>query len=201
MEAYHLVDIRKNFKPKKDWAVFLDRDGVLIEERHLVYKLKDFKMIKGAVAAVAKLNKAGIPVFIIHNAAAAARGLCHEDQVVKLNLKLKQELAKADAYVDGIFFCPHHKEAYNPVYVSDCDWRKPGTGMLKCAQNLFGTNLKKSFIIGDSFRDVELGYNSGSSVLLLKTGHAGKDGDLKKYPYREFIDLAAAADYLVKKKL
>lgn len=197
MKAYHLIDIRHDFVPNKDWAVFIDRDGVLIEERHLVHKLKAFKMIRGSTQAVGKLNQAGIPVFVIHNAAVVARGLCNEDQVVKINLKLKQELAKDRSYLDGVFFCPHHKKAYNQIYVYDCDWRKPGAGMLKFAQGLFGINLKKSFIIGDSFRDVELGEKSGCSVLLVKTGHAGKDGDTKNFHYQKFSDVLSAVDYIL----
>lgn len=201
MQAYHLIDIRKDFVPKKDWAVFFDRDGVFIEERHLVHKLKDFKMIEGSARALKKLNLASIPVFLIHNGSVVARGLCNEDQVVKLNLKLKQELEKFGSYLDGLLFCPHRKEAYNRLYDHNCDWRKPGTGMLKFISKLFKIDLKKSFIVGDSFRDVELGENSGSSVLLVKTGHAGQDGDIKKYRYREFLNLSEAVDYLLKKKL
>lgn len=197
---YHLVDIREGFKPQKDWAVFLDRDGVIVEERHLVHKLKDFKMIPVAAAAIRKLNRAKVPVFVVHNAAVAARGLCNEDQVVRLNLKMKEELYKVGAYVDGILFCPHHKEAYNPLYVFDCDWRKPGVGMLNFAKKTFGLNLKKSFIMGDSFRDVELGQNSGSQVLLLKTGHAGKDGDIKAYKFLEFENILDAVEFIIKKR-
>jgi histidinol-phosphate phosphatase family protein len=121
----HHVYVRRGFQPARERAVFLDRDGTINVEKHLVYKLKDFELIAGAGEAIGKLNRRDIPVVVYHNASVVARGLCDEKQVLKLHEKLRRLLAREGAYVDVILYCPHHPQAINPKYEYDCDWRKP----------------------------------------------------------------------------
>lgn len=172
---HHQVYIRPGFKPKKNWAVFLDRDGVINQETHLLHKIKDFKLIPQAPVAIKKLNQAKIPVIVIHNAAVVARGLCSPQQVAKVNQHMIKQLAKQNAYIDAIFYCPHHQAAFNPQFAKNCSWRKPKTGMLQAAAKQFNLDLSKSFIIGDAARDILAGQAVKATAIQVQTGHAGQD--------------------------
>lgn len=172
---HHQVYIHPGFKPKKNWAVFLDRDGVINQETHLLHKIKDFKLISQAPVAIKKLNQAKIPVIVVHNAAVVARGLCSPQQVAKVNQHMIKQLAKQNAYIDAIFFCPHHQAAFNPQFAKNCSWRKPKTGMLQAAAKQFNLDLSKSFIIGDAARDILAGQAVKATAIQVQTGHAGQD--------------------------
>lgn len=196
----HSVVVRENFKPQRDWAVFLDRDGVINEETHLLYRLEDFQLIPKSVLAIKKLNQAKIPVIVFHNASVVARGLCSEYQVQKLHQFMSRQLDQHGAHIDAIFYCPHHPTAFNPDFISDCSWRKPESGMLRAAAQMFGLNLKKSFVIGDAARDILMGEKEKSFTILVKTGHAGKDSLYQAKPDKTVKNLFAAVDFILKQK-
>ncbi len=198
---YHLIDIRAGFKPLLNMAVFLDRDGVINEERHLVRELHDFVMIPRSAAAIDRLNKAGIPVLVVHNAAAVCRNLCSLSRVIELNEKMKELLAVEEAYVDAILFCPHHPEAFNAAFAHECPWRKPGTGMLEFLGSLFCLDLKKSYLVGDSYRDITMGQTVGSKTIALRTGHAVSDGRTSRPADHWAKDLWEAVDIILKEVL
>lgn len=197
---YHLLDIRDGFRPQKKWTVFLDRDGTINKEVHLLHKLKDFALIPEAVEAIRLLNKNKIPVIVYHNASVIARGLCDEAQVVKLNERLKEELMKQEAFVDMILFCPHHPTAFNPERVYDCSWRKPKAGMLEFAAKLFNLNLKKSYVVGDAARDILMGQAAGCFTIGVKTGHAGKEGVYEATPDKTTANILTAVKFILEKE-
>lgn len=151
----HQVYIRPGFKPAKDWAIFLDRDGVINREVHLLQDIKDFELIPEIIPSLFKLNHAHIPVIVVHNAAVVARNLCSVAQLEKINQHMIHLLKLKGVYVDAIFYCPHHSDAYNQAFKKACHWRKPGSGMLLAAAKQFNLNLTKSFLIGDQARDIE----------------------------------------------
>ncbi len=195
----HKIYVRSNFKPRRDWAVFLDRDGTINVEKHLVHRLKDFELIPGATKAIKILNDNEIPVVVYHNASVVARGICGERRVVKLHEKMKRLLAKDGAFVDVILFCPHHVSAFNPRYEYDCDWRKPKYGMLKFAGEKFGLNLKKSFVVGDTARDIQMGKLAGATSILVKTGHAGQDAIYKSESHKTVKGICEAVSFILRK--
>ena len=195
---FHQVLIRENFKPKKNWAVFLDRDGVINKETHLLYQIKDFEFIPGSIQAIKSLNDAGIPVIVYHNASVVARGLCDENQVQNLHRYMMAKLEEKGAYLDAIFYCPHHPTAFNPDYIRQCSWRKPDSGMIAAAAKMFNLNLTKSYVVGDNGRDILMGRKEKTFTILVKTGHAGKDPLYSAEPDKICPDLLAAANFILK---
>lgn len=196
----HRVDIKKGFKPQKPWAVFLDRDGVINREKHLVYKIKDFEIYPQVFPAIKLLNKYSIPVIVHHNASVVARGLCDKKQVIKLNQYMKDQLVEHDAFVDAILFCPHHPTAFNDKMKLDCFWRKPRPGMIQYPAKLFNLDLKKSYVIGDTARDILMAQAVGAKGILVETGHGGKD---KVYQAKADVivkDILTAVKFIIKDK-
>jgi len=166
----HNVYIRKDFKPQKDWAVFFDRDGVINQEKNFAFKVEDLVLIPEVVVAIKKLNQRQIPVIVLHNAAAVARNLCSLREVEKFNQAIIDQLAVKAVYLDAIFYCPHHFNAYNPDFKCDCDWRKPGAGMIFAAAKIFNLNLAKSFLLGDNQRDIQAGETARVKSFLIQSG-------------------------------
>jgi len=172
---HHSVYIRSHFKPQKNWAVFLDRDGVINQESHLVSQPQSFRLIPQVVPAIKKLNQQQIPVIVIHNASVVARGLSTTKTVEAINQKMVKLLNKDNVFVDAVFYCPHHPHAFHQPMMKTCSWRKPKPGMLLTAAKIFKLDLSKSFVIGDSARDILAGQAVKAATILVKTGHAGKD--------------------------
>ncbi|MEK7513900.1 MAG: HAD family hydrolase [Patescibacteria group bacterium] len=166
----HQVYIRPGFKPAQGWAIFLDRDGVINREVRLLQSIKDIELIPEIIPALAKLNRANIPVIVVHNAAVVARNLCSLAQLEKINYHMIHLLKLKGVYVDAIFYCPHHFDAYNPVFKKACSWRKPGPGMLLAAAKQFNLNLIKSYLIGDQARDIEAAQAVGMTAFLVSGG-------------------------------
>jgi len=166
----HYVYIRPDFKPQKDWTVFLDRDGVINEEKGFVHKIEDFELIPQIVPALQKLNAGGVPVIVVHNAAVVSRNICQLEQVEIFNCHMLSELSAQGVFVDAIFYCPHHFDAYNKDFVRDCDWRKPRYGMLRAAAEQFHLDLSRSYLIGDHERDIQAAEAAGVTAFLIKNG-------------------------------
>lgn len=163
----HSVYICPGFKPEKNWAVFLDRDGV-INKNALVCETKDFQIFSEIIPAIKKLNTQQIPVIVVHNAAAIYRGLCSEKKVEKINQYMVDEFIDLGAYLDAVFYCPHHPNAYTKKYAQDCSWHKPNPGMLLAAAKQFKLDLTKSYLIGDNQSDVSAGEKAGVTAFLIK---------------------------------
>jgi D-glycero-D-manno-heptose 1,7-bisphosphate phosphatase len=157
-------------------AVFLDRDGTIIEDADYLAHPDQVRLIPGAAAAVRRLNDLGISVVIVTNQSAVARGLASEADVVAVNDRLRALLAAAGAHVDGIYYCPHHPEIGEPPYRRVCDCRKPLPGLLQRAAHELGLDLAGSTMIGDNLRDLEAGAAAGCALLMLvRTGHGAAD--------------------------
>ena len=153
-------------------AVFLDRDGTLIEEVNYLKNVEDIKLIDGTFEAIKKLNQRNIPAIVVSNQSGVARGYFNEDNVRLINGKLNSMLQEQGAKLDGFYYCPHHLEGTVEDYSTDCDCRKPKPGMIQAAIRDFkGINLEGSFMIGDKVCDVELARNAGCRGILLKTGY------------------------------
>ncbi len=161
-------------------AVFLDRDGVIIQEPpHYIYRPDQLKLIPGTIEAIKLLNENNFSIIVVSNQAGIAYGYYLEKDAILFNQLMKEELKLYDVYIDTIYFCPHHPEAKVMKYRSDCDCRKPKSGMLKKAEKEFDIDLKKSFLIGDKNSDIEAGKNVGCKTVLVLTGHGIEE--LKRY--------------------
>ena len=152
-------------------AVFFDRDGTLNEEVHYLHKIEDFKWIEGAIDAIKYCNDNGYLAIVITNQSGVARGFYPESDIMKLYDWMNADLAKHGAHLDGIYYCPHHTTGKVKEYAIDCDCRKPKPGMLLKAQKEHDIDLKSSYLIGDSARDVECAEAAGVKGIMYKGGN------------------------------
>jgi len=155
-------------------AVFLDRDGVVIEEVHYLADPSQVRLLPGAAEAIARLNCLGIPVIVATNQAGVAHGLFPEPRVAAVHGRLDELLAGHDAHVDRYDYCPHHPAAKVPQYRRVCECRKPSPGMLIHAARECGIDLRRSFLVGDKLSDLEAGRRAGCRVLLVRTGYGAE---------------------------
>jgi mannose-1-phosphate guanylyltransferase / phosphomannomutase len=160
---------------KKRPAVFLDRDGTIIRQVELMHKKSDLKLIPGAASAIATFNKLGYLTVIVTNQPVVARGIIGPKEVDEIHALLIERLDKKNAKIDAIYFCPHHPQANVKKYRMTCKCRKPGIGMILDAAKKYNIDLKKSWMVGDSTRDMLAGNNAKLKTILVKTGHGGKD--------------------------
>ncbi len=156
-------------------AVFLDRDGVLVDELDFLTDPDALRLYPGVPEAVHELNSRGWVVVVVTNQSAVARGLLDERGLGEIHERLRQRLAQGGAHLDAIFYCPHHPEAGQGAYRCACDCRKPAPGLLTRAARLLGLDLSRSWIVGDSARDLEAGVAAGVRGILVATGKGGRE--------------------------
>ncbi len=142
-------------------AVFFDRDGVLNVDNGYTFRKEDFVWVVGAREAIKLLNDLNYYVFVITNQSGVARGYYTENDVIKLHDWMNEELKKSGATIDGFYYCPHLPEAAIEKYRICCQCRKPAPGMIVQAMNEWPVDKEKSFLIGDSVRDVEAAEKAG----------------------------------------
>lgn len=151
-------------KKKPRPAIFLDRDGTINEEVNLLNKPEQLKLIEGAAEAIKLINKSDYLAIIVTNQPVIARNLCSIEELEYIHASLETMLGKEGAYVNAIYYCPHHPDKgypeERPEYKIDCECRKPKPGMLLQAAKDWNIDLSKSFMIGDSDRDLEVGQNA-----------------------------------------
>lgn len=142
-------------------TAFLDRDGVLNHDAGYIHKPEEFQWIEGAQDAVKHLNDAGHLVIVITNQSGVARGLFVEEDVQSLHIWINGRLQAKGAHVDAFYYCPHHPKAPLEAYRQDCDCRKPAPGMLRQAMSEWPVDPSRSFLIGDSERDITAAQAAG----------------------------------------
>ena len=165
-----MIGMMTQLKP----AVFLDRDGVVIEESHYLGDVSRVRLVPGAGAAIGALNRAGWPVVIVTNQSGVARGLFPVESVDEIHRHISDLLRSSGAHIDAFQFCPHHPEAVLPVYRKVCGCRKPLPGMLLVAAAELGIELKSSWMIGDRTADLEAGAAAGCRTVLVRTGYGSE---------------------------
>jgi len=167
---------RRTKKP----AIFIDRDGVLnLDPQGGVHRPEDLHLIRGAAEAIAMINKAGRPAICVTNQPDVAKGLLTEANLRRVFAALDTRLAEFGAYLDDVFYCPHHPELGWPGEIEalkiDCDCRKPKPGMLLAAAKKHHLALEDSWMIGDRYCDLAAAQAAGSRGVLVLTGEAGAD--------------------------
>jgi len=159
-------------------ALFLDRDGAIVEEVNYLHRVEDVRLIPGAIDVIRKANGTGIPVVIVTNQAGIGRNYYDWPQFDEVQKRILTELFDADAKVDAVFACPHHPDARPPYNNPDHPARKPNPGMLKMAEEKMGIDLAGSWIAGDRAIDVRTGLNAGcAGGIHLLTGHGARDNE------------------------
>jgi D,D-heptose 1,7-bisphosphate phosphatase len=155
-------------------AVFLDRDGTLNYERGWLHRPEQLELIPGAAAAVRAINEAGWLAVVVSNQPVIARGGCTETQLRSIHNKLEWLLGESHAFVNGSYYCPHHPDkgfpGERPELKIACSCRKPATGLLDLASRELNIDIARSWLVGDSARDVAAANNFGIRSALVRTG-------------------------------
>jgi len=152
-------------------GVFLDRDGTVCEEVGYVNHVSRCRLLPHSAEAIRLLNEAGRRIAIVTNQAGVARGYFREDMILAVHERVRGLLAEGGARVDGIYYCPHHPTAGEPPYRSACDCRKPLPGLVLRAARELGIDLARSYMVGDSARDVQAAQAAGVTPVLVLTGY------------------------------
>ncbi|MFH0800868.1 MAG: D-glycero-beta-D-manno-heptose 1,7-bisphosphate 7-phosphatase [bacterium] len=151
-------------------AVFLDRDGTIIEDADFLADPEDISFIKGAPEALSALQKAGFKLVLISNQSGVARGYFTEEAVQDVHRRLEELLESRGVKLDGVYYCPHLPDGAVEKYRLECNCRKPKTGMIRRAVEELGVDPARSFCVGDKESDIEAGRAAGCRTVLVLTG-------------------------------
>lgn len=184
--------------PRK--AVFIDRDGVLIDEVNYLSHPRQLKLLRGSADAVRRLRAAGFKVVVVSNQSGVARGYFTLKRLREIHTALRAMLAKKGVRLDGLLFCPHHPDGTVARFARACACRKPQPGMLRQAAYRWKASMKESFMVGDTEADVAAGRRAGCRTVLVRTGH-GSRKKVTTRPDAVAADLAAAADLILAGKV
>jgi D-glycero-D-manno-heptose 1,7-bisphosphate phosphatase len=138
-------------------ALFLDRDGVIVEEVGYLGRVADVAMIPAAAPTIAAFNRAGVPVVVVTNQSGVARGLFGWPDFEAVQAEIARRLAVEGAHVDAVFACAYHSSGAAALALGDHPWRKPRPGMLHEAAERLGLDPPGSIIVGDKAGDLEAG--------------------------------------------
>jgi len=154
-------------------AAFIDRDGVLNEERAFVHRIEDFEFVPGAIEALRMLKAAGYLLVVVTNQSGIARGLYSEADYLALTGHMRARLEAEGISLDAVEYCPHLPDAPVDRYRLECDCRKPKPGMLRRAIQALDIEPGASFLVGDRLSDLEAGRAAGiGRCFLVRTGYA-----------------------------
>jgi D-glycero-D-manno-heptose 1,7-bisphosphate phosphatase len=142
-------------------ALFLDRDGVIVEDTHYLGRAQDVRMLAGAGEAIARCNRLGIPVIVVSNQSGIARGLYDWSGFAAVQAAIESALSETGARFDAVFACAHHADGKAPLNIADHPWRKPNPGMIVAAAERLKLDLARSWIAGDRASDLAAGKTVG----------------------------------------
>jgi len=172
----------KNLKNKQK-AIFLDRDGTINRYVGFLRNIDDFELLPGVAEAIKKINSSGYLAIVVTNQPVIARGEVTFEQLDEIHNKMETLLGQDGAYLDAIYFCPHHPdkgfEGEIPELKIDCDCRKPKPGMLLRAAEDFNIDLSSSWMVGDGKNDIKAGQNAGCKTALIGEENYGQDMKVK----------------------
>ncbi|SDX74664.1 D-glycero-D-manno-heptose 1,7-bisphosphate phosphatase [Acetomicrobium thermoterrenum DSM 13490] len=164
-------------------AVFLDRDGTLIEDVGYLSSISQIKVLPRVVDGLKLLKSMGYLLIVVTNQSGVARGFFSEDFVQNVHDILGRLFKDNGVAIDAFYYCPHHPTEGFPPYNVNCDCRKPKTGMIKRAICEYDIDISNSWVIGDSLVDVQLARNAGCKGILLN-----RDDDLHSISKESFCD-------------
>ena len=173
--------------------VILDRDGVInYDSDHFIKSPAEWKAIPGSLEAIARLTQAGFRVVVATNQSGIGRGLFDMDTLNAIHEKMHRAVQAVGGRIDAVFYCPHSAD-------SKCECRKPRPGMFNRIGACFNADMRESFSVGDSLRDLQAAAAAGSKPILVLTGKGEgtrNDGDLPEGT-QIVANLAAAVDYIL----
>jgi len=179
----------KNATPNR--AVFLDRDGTIMEDTNYVGSLDRVILIPCAPEAIKRLHEAGYKLFVVTNQSGVARGYFPREAVDQIHAHLDEQFGRVGVQIDRYYVCPHYPD-------DNCDCRKPKPKFILDAAREYGLDLSHSFTIGDRTSDLQAGRNAGTKTILVLTG-GGQETLAKHEVAPDYIaqDIAVAADWIL----
>jgi len=156
-------------------AVFLDRDGTIIEERGYLDRIELLELYPFTCDAIRLLNRAGFATVVVTNQGGIGRGIIDEPFLRHVHETIDARLASGRARIDRYYFCPHHPDAVIPELRQKCGCRKPAPGMIEQACRELSLDPRRSVMIGDRRLDVLSGNSAGTRSILVRTGHGGHE--------------------------
>lgn len=183
-----VVKAKNLSKPQK--AIFLDRDGTINKYVGFLRNIEDFELLPNVAEAIKKINSSDYLCVVITNQPVIARGEVTIPELNQIHNKLETELGKNGAYIDGLYYCPHHPhKGYKGEVIElkvDCLCRKPKPGLLLQASRDFNIDLENSWMVGDSEIDIKAGKNAGCRTALIGNEEYGQDMNINNL--KEFVD-------------
>jgi D-glycero-D-manno-heptose 1,7-bisphosphate phosphatase len=177
-------------------AVFLDRDGTIAEEVGYLNHVSRFRMFPFAAPAIRRLNEAKYPAIVITNQSGVGRGYFPDSLVHAVHELMTKQLAREGAHIDALYYCPHKGD-------DACACRKPKPGMLERAAREHNLDLRRSFVVGDRYGDIQLAHRVGARAIMVRTGYG--EGEIQWHAAQwpappDFIadNLAEAADWILR---
>ena len=186
-------------------AIFMDRDGTISEEAGYINHVSRFQLLPKTIEAIRLINQSSFKAILITNQAGVARGYFPEDLVHEVHRKMNTLLHEGNAYLDKIYYCPHHPQVGSVKYRIDCNCRKPKPGMLEKAAEEFNLDFSQSYIIGDKYTEIALGHKVGSKSILVLTGYGRGELELfsrqwEHKPHFVAEDLLSAVNWILKQE-
>ena len=183
-------------------AVFLDKDGTLIEDVPYNVDVQLIKLTPGAIEGLLFLQKAGYKLIVITNQSGVARGYFPESALLAVEKRLHQLLASEGIHLAGFYYCPHHPDGVVPELAIACECRKPAPGLLLHAGKEHSIDLQNSWFIGDILNDVEAGHRAGCKTILLDNGNETEwQLSPERTPHYIATDLASSAQVILSANL
>ena len=179
-------------------AVFLDKDGTLVEDVPYNCDLNLIRLIPGVKQGLRRLDAAGYDLIVVSNQSGVAHGAFSPEALSCVEMKLQSLLADEHVRLDGFYYCPHHPEGRIPAYATTCECRKPSPGLLLEAASDRAIDLTASWMVGDILHDVEAGRRAGCRTILIENGHETEwllSAD--RCPHYLAPDLNVAADIIL----
>lgn len=187
-------------KRMKQKAIFLDRDGTINRHVGLLSLIEYFELLPGVSQAIRAVNNSEYLCICITNQPVIARNLCNLDDLNKIHKKMEMLLGQEGAFLDAIYFCPHHPDKgypeERPEYKIECNCRKPKPGMVLRAMEDYNIDLGSSFVIGDQEVDIKLAKTCGMQGLLVNNNKL----DVNGYGFKTFPDLPLAIQFILGQK-
>lgn len=176
----------------KQKAVFLDRDGTINKYIGFLRDIDDFELIDGVASAIKAINVSGYLAIVVTNQPVIARGEVSFEELQEIHNKMETLLGEQGAYVDAIYYCPHHPhkgyEGERPELKIECDCRKPKPGMLLQAAKDFNIDLEHSWMIGDGENDITAGTNAGCHTALITVDENDRGQEVSVTSLYEFVE-------------
>jgi D-sedoheptulose 7-phosphate isomerase/D-glycero-D-manno-heptose 1,7-bisphosphate phosphatase len=174
-------------------GILLDRDGTIIVDHGYVGSVDHVEFIEGAAEAIARFNRAGLPVVVVTNQAGVARGLYGIDDVARVHRHIAEYLAERGAHIDLFLYCPYHPAGVIEAFARTSEDRKPRPGMAKAAEAALNLDLTASWVVGDRPEDIGLAEAVGASAVYVGPGELERPG------VWSFPSLAVAAPFILER--